>query len=88
MKPDTQKLLLLTNCSYDEYNKVLPEIKKRLLGMLAGTDRVKTFEKVLEEELPLTTARRAYRTAILVAMGEEKVYREFQTKEDIKNGRK
>ena len=38
--------------------------------------QVSTFQQVLSEELPLTTARRAFRTAIRVAMGEEKVFRE------------
>ena len=71
MTPETQSILTLTEKPYDEYNAILPIIKQRL-----GAERVPIFESVLVEELPLTTVRRAYRTAIQVAMGESKVYRE------------
>jgi len=66
------ELLELTNRPYDEYNAVLSEIMTRLPLDV----QVSTFQQVLSEELPLTTARRAFRTAIRVAMGEEKVFRE------------
>ena len=46
--------------------------KKLLDNMDAGV-----FEQILSEELPLTTARRAYRTAVKIASGELDVYREF-----------
>ena len=68
----TAELIELTNQPYDEYNTVLPVIKHKL-----GSDRASTFEAVLAEELPLTTARRAYRAAIKVAMGEP-AYRETE----------
>ncbi len=71
MKAETQSILTLVNKPYDEYNAILPLIKQKL-----GYDRVALFETALTEELPLTTARRAYRAAIMVAMGEDKVYRE------------
>lgn len=69
--PLTTELLRLTEKSYDEYNAVLDEIKSKLLDI-----QVATFEQVLAEELPLTTARRAFRTAVRVAMGEQNAYRE------------
>ncbi len=73
MKPSlAAELLELTNRPYDEYNAVLEQIMTRLPLDV----QVNTFQQVLSEELPLTTARRAYRTAIKVAMGEEKVFRE------------
>jgi hypothetical protein len=73
MKAETQSILsLIADKSYDEYNNILPIIKQKL-----GHERVQAFEATLIEELPLTTARRAYRAAIMVAMGEEKVYREI-----------
>ena len=72
MKPETLSLIALSDKPYDEYNTVLPVIKARL-----GADRAAIFERVLAEELPLSTARRAYRTAIKVALGEE-VTREFE----------
>jgi hypothetical protein len=72
--PLTAELLALTEKSYDEYNTVLTEIMTRLPLDV----QVQTFQKVLGEELSLTTARRAYRTAIRVAMGEENVPREYQ----------
>jgi hypothetical protein len=72
MKQETESLLELTDKSYDEYNSILPVIKQRL------GSKAEVFNKVLAEELPLTTARRAYRTAIMVAAGEPKVYREPQ----------
>ena len=71
MKPETENLLKLTECPYDEFNQILPQIKAKL-----GSKSV-VFEKVLGEELPLTTARRAYVTAIKVANGEPDVPREF-----------
>jgi len=72
--PLTAELLALTEKSYDEYNTVLTEIMTRLPLDV----QVQTFQKVLGEELPLTTVRRAYRTAIRVAMGEEGIFREYQ----------
>jgi len=74
--PLTAELLALTEKSYDEYNTVLTDVMTRL----PFDAQVQTFQKVLGEELPLTTARRAYRTAIRVAMGEENVSREYQPK--------
>ena len=75
MDPLTKKLLALTDQPYDSYNAILPEIK----GLLA--DRAGDFERVLAQELPLTTARRAYRTAIKAAMGEPDVSREWRPAE-------
>lgn len=69
--PLTAELLRLTEKPYDEYNAVLDAIKSKLLDV-----QVVTFEQILAEELPLTTARRAFRTAVRVAMGEQNVYRE------------
>jgi hypothetical protein len=77
MHPTTEYLLSLTEQSYDNYNAILPEIK----DLLADPDRVAAFEQVLTEELPLTTARRAYRSAIKIAMGEDNVYREWRPSE-------
>ena len=72
MKLETQSILALTdNKTYDEYNAILPIIKQKL------GDRTPIFVSTLVEELPLTTCRRAYRTAIMVACGEDKVYREI-----------
>ena len=73
MNVETLSILNLTEKSYDEYNVILPLIKQKL-----GDTRVPTFIATLVEELPLTTVRRAYRTAIMVAMGEDKVYREVE----------
>jgi hypothetical protein len=78
MKPETQSILSLTEKPYDEYNAILPVIKQKL-----GHDRTPIFETVLVEELPLTTCRRAYRTAIMVACGESKVYRETQHQKPV-----
>ena len=66
----------MTNRPYDEYNTVLTEIMTRL----PFEAQVETLQRVLTEELPYTTARRAFRTAIRVAMGEENVTREHQPK--------
>jgi len=74
--PLTVELLKLTEKPYEEYNAVLTDIMTRL----PFDAQVETFQRVLTEELPWTTARRAFRTAIKVAMGEEKVYREYQPK--------
>ena len=74
MHPDTVAMLKLTEQSYDNYNDILPKIKE----ILNEPERIDAFEKVLEQELPLTTARRAYRSAIKVAMGEDNVYREWR----------
>jgi hypothetical protein len=72
METETQNILALINGkSYDDYNVILPLIKQQL-----GKERIPMFEKTLTEELPLTTAHRAFRAAIMVAMGEKKVYRE------------
>jgi hypothetical protein len=68
----TTELIAMTNVPYDGFNAILPLIKQKL------GNRSHTFEAVLVEELPLTTARRAYRTAIMVACGEDKVYREVE----------
>ena len=68
------ELIALTEQPYDNYNVILPEIKRRL----ATCERVQTFERVLGEEIILTTVRRAYRTAIRVALGEEALGREFR----------
>jgi len=73
----TDTLLKMTERPYDDYNEILPQIKDRLAAVDNNELRVLTFEQVLEEELPLTTARRAYRTAIRIAMGEDKVFREY-----------
>jgi hypothetical protein len=78
MNPETQSILTLTDKPYDEYNAILPIIKQKL-----GAERVPVFESVLVEELPLTTARRAFRTAIQVAMGEDKVYREIDHQKPV-----
>ena len=76
MKQTTLLPFLLSLCDkpYDEYNAVLSEIMTKLPLDV----QVSTFQQVLSEELPLTTMRRAFRTAIKVAMGEENVYREYQ----------
>jgi hypothetical protein len=83
MQTLTKKLLALTEQSYDTYNAILPEIKAQLQATDVSVEgvRVRTFEQVLEEELPLTTARRAYRTAIKLAMGEPDVVREWRPRE-------
>lgn len=78
MNPETQSILTLTESPYDQYNANLLTIKQRL-----GAQRVPIFESVLVEELPLTTVRRAFRTAIQVAMGEEKVYREIDHQKPV-----
>ena len=72
MHPTTRQLLELTERPYEEYNAILEEIK----GVLAEPERIEAFERTLVEELPFTTARRAYRTAIKIALGEEGVERE------------
>jgi hypothetical protein len=66
-------LLALTEKPYSEYNTVLASIK----GQLETPDRIRVFNRVLAEELPLTTARRAYRTAVRIALGEKNVLREY-----------
>ena len=78
MNPETQSILSLTDTPYDNYNAILPIIKQRL-----GVERTSVFETVLGEELPLTTVRRAYRAAIMVAMGEPKVYREIDHQKPV-----
>ncbi len=70
------ELLALTEKPYEEYNAVLETIMTRLPLDV----QVQTFQRVLGEELPLTTVRRAYRTAIRVAMGDENVPREYSPK--------
>jgi hypothetical protein len=66
-----EAILALTDASYDEYNTILPVIKKRIVAWdFIGYKRVGTFEQVLEKVLLDNTARRAYRIAILVAVGE------------------
>lgn len=76
MESLTKKLLALADQPYDSYNAILPEIK----GLLG--ERTDDFERALGQELPLTTARRAYRTAIKVAMGEPDVPREWRPSEN------
>jgi hypothetical protein len=83
MKPKTQSILSLTEKPYDEYNAILPVIKQKL-----GRVRAPVFETTLVEELPLTTCRRAYRTAIMVACGESKVYRETEHQKPVPEPRK
>ncbi len=71
-----EEILAITDASYDEYNTVLPVIKKRIKDWdNLGIIRLGTFERVLAEELLENTVRRAYRIAILVALG-EKITRE------------
>lgn len=78
MKPETQSILSLTEKPYDEFNATLPVIKQKL-----GHDRAPVFVSTLVEELPFTTCRRAYRTAIMVACGEPKVYREVEHQKPV-----
>ena len=80
MKPLASRLCALLETTYDNYNTILPKIKKALHEAdIVGDQRVETFERVLGEELPLTTGRRAYRTAICIALGEPNGYcREFR----------
>jgi hypothetical protein len=67
-----EEILALTDKPYDEYNTVLAQIKSKLKTFdVVGYKRVETFEQVLSEELPEQTARRAFRIAALVALGEE-----------------
>lgn len=79
MNPTTRQLLELTERPYEEFNAILLEIK----GVLSEPERIEAFERTLLEELPLTTARRAYRTAIQIAMEEENVYREWRPAEEL-----
>jgi hypothetical protein len=83
MKTETAAILTLIEKPYDEYNAILPLIKQKL-----GYERIPAFEATLVEELPLTTARRAYRAAIMVAMDEEKVYREINHQRPAPDKRK
>ena len=73
MQSETLSILSLIDKPYDEFNAILPVIKQKL-----GRDRTTIFETTLTEELPFTTCRRAYRTAIMLACGEPKVYRETE----------
>jgi hypothetical protein len=82
----TDALLAMTLCPYDEYNTILPQIKKQLA--LINKNGVATFEKTLFEELPLTTARRAYQTAIRVALGQDNVFREYVPPQKSKSKKK
>jgi len=79
MHPDTKRMLALVDQPYDNYNANLPKIKE----ILAEPERIEAFERVLAEELPLTTARRAYRSAVKIAMAEENVYREWRPAEQL-----
>jgi hypothetical protein len=79
MHPDTEELLRLADLPYSGYNYALQRIKE----ILAEPERIEAFERVLREELPLTTARRAYRSAIRIAMGERDVYREWRPAEKL-----
>jgi hypothetical protein len=83
MHPITEQLLALTEQPYDNYNHILKEIKEILGSFDNLPERVEAFEITLKEELPLTTARRAYRTAIRLAMGEENVPREWKPAEAL-----
>ncbi len=76
-QPETVALLILTEQPYENYNTILPQIKETLATVDNNELRVIVFERTLEEELPLTTVRRAYRTAIRIAMGEKNVFREY-----------
>ena len=78
MNPVTKHLLELTEQPYDNYNSILQEIK----DLLETEKRIVLFERTLREELPLTTARRAYRTAIRISMGETVVNREWRHKSE------
>lgn len=71
MQPLTSRVLALADQPYDTYNDALRQIKGAL-----GPDGTEAFERVLAEELPWTTARRAFRTACMVAAGEKDVPRE------------
>lgn len=62
----TVELLKLTEKPYEEYNAVLSTI----MTQFPLDVQVETFQRVLTEELPVQTARRAYRLAIRIAMGE------------------
>ena len=78
MKPLAANLIALTEQPYYNYNTILPRIKKSILDSdMVGDQRLETFERVLSEEMPFTTARRAYQTAIKLALGEEAV-REYR----------
>lgn len=89
LKPITLELLALTDQPYDQFNVILPKIKKEISGFdLVGHQRVGVFEAALQEELPLTTARRAFRTAIKLALGEDEVIREFRPPVKFKQARK
>lgn len=79
MHQTTEYLLSLIAQPYDNYNAILLEIKE----ILAEPDRLDAFERTLMEELPLTTARRAYRAAIQTAMGEDNntIRREWRSPE-------
>lgn len=86
LQPLTIKLLDMTDAPYENYNANLAEIKKRL-EVYGGVHARRLFEQVLAEELPFTTVRRAYRTAIKMAMGETVAEREYR-KQEIKSGPK
>jgi len=83
--PLTVELLKLTEKPYEEYNAVLSQI----MNKLPLDVQVETFQKVLTEELPTQTARRAYRLAIRIAMGETidrerlRVAKKFNPKKSI-----
>jgi len=78
MNPLAKKLLALTEQPYENYNAVLPEIKASL-----DDSQREAFEAALGQELPLTTARRAYRTAVRVALGEPAA-REWRPSENFR----
>jgi hypothetical protein len=80
--PKIEALLALTDKPYSEYNAVLPLIKSNIVRWdNFGPVRLDTFIEVLAEELPDNTARRAYRIAILVALGVE-IHRETKRKHE------
>jgi len=69
--PKIEAILALTDRPYEELNATLPIIKSKIQNWdNVGIIRLGTFERVLGEELLENTARRAYRIAILVALGE------------------
>lgn len=67
MPTEKDTLLQLTREPYTQsVNTALAAIKKQL-----GPQRTKKFESELEMVLPFTTGREAFRSGILVAIGEK-----------------
>jgi len=70
-----EAVLALVNLSYEELaanlNNILPVVKGKIQNFdTFGPVRLSTFETTLAEELKDNPVRRAYRTAILTALGE------------------